>query len=150
VQSLFEGNFAEISPDGHYLAYQSAESGQLEVYVRPFPEVRSGPWQISSNGGTRPAWARNGRELFFLDSSNAMTAVPVHTTGTRFVAGTPKKLFEGNYLEPNPARHYDVSRDDQRFLMLKNGAPREAKRIPAHMVVVLNWLEELKQRVPTR
>ena len=148
--SLFAGNFAEVSPDGRYLAYQSGESGQSEVYVRPFPDVRSGPWRVSTAGGSRPAWARSGRELFFLDGSNAMMAVQVQTSGPTFSAGTPSRLFEGKYLEPNPARHYDVSPDGKRFLMIRNGKEADDKVTPASMVVVLNWTEEMKRRVPAR
>jgi serine/threonine protein kinase/Tol biopolymer transport system component len=150
TESLFRGGLAEISPDGRYLAYQSNESGQLEVYVRAFPDVRSGPWQISTAGGTRPAWGRNGRELFFLDGSNALTAVPVRTSGPTFIAGTPAKLFDTNYLEPNPARHYDVSPDSRRFLMIKDSVNSGANATARSMVVVLNWTEELKRLVPTR
>ena len=150
VERLFRGNFAEISPNGRYLAYQSDESGQMEVYVRAFPDVSSGPWQISNAGGTRPAWARNGRELFFLDGSNALTAVPVQTSGPTFRGGTPTKLFDTKYSEPNPARHYDVSPDGRRFLMIKDSTTADAKVAPANMVVVLNWQEELKRLVPTR
>jgi serine/threonine-protein kinase len=121
----------------------------MEVYVRPFPDVSSGPWQISNGGGTRPAWARNGRELFFLDGSNALTAVPVQTSGPTFLGGTPKKLFDTMYREPNPARHYDVSPDGRRFLMIKDSTAADAKVTPANMVVVLNWLQELRSRVPS-
>src|SRR5207237_4740560 len=91
-QMTLSANNGELSPDGHWLAYQSDESGQNQIYVRPFPNVDTGRWQISTSGGTKPAWARNGRELFYLDNANAMTAVPVQTTPP-FGAGTPKKLF---------------------------------------------------------
>ena len=149
VQNLFPGSFAEISPDGRYLAYVSNESGRLEVYVRPFPQVDSGRWQISTAGGTRPAWARNGRELFYLDGSNAFTVVPVRTSGPTFTMGSPAKVFDTKYVEPNPSRHYDVSPDGQRFLMLKDNAAGDPNATPASMVVVEHWFEELKQRVPT-
>ena len=147
VQGLFRGNFAEISPDGRYLAYQSDESGRMEVHVRPFPHVDSDRWQISTGGATRPAWARSGRELFYLDESNALTVVPVRTSGTTFIAGHPAKMFDTTYVYPNPARHYDVSPDGQRFLMLKEGAARDRNATPANMVVVQHWSEELKSRV---
>jgi eukaryotic-like serine/threonine-protein kinase len=148
TESLFRGGFAEISPDGRYLAYQSDESGQVQVYVRAFPDVRSGPWQISTAGGTRPAWGRNGRELFFLDGSGALTAVPVQTSGPTFIGGTPAKLFDTKYLEPNPARHYDVAPDSRRFLMIKDDVNSSANATAPSMVVVLNYFEELKRKVP--
>jgi serine/threonine protein kinase/Tol biopolymer transport system component len=149
VQHLFHGVFAEISPDGRYLAYQADEGGRYEVYVRPFPQVDRGRWQISTGGATRPVWARNGRELFYLDASSALTAVPVGTSGPTFTFGGPSKLFDTKYVEPNPARHYDASSDGQRFLMIKDRADGNPNATPASMVVVQNWFEELKQRVPT-
>src|ERR1700682_4675513 len=73
AEALFHTAFnelnGEISPEGHWLAYQSAESGQSEIYVRPFPNVDRGRWQISTSGGTSPVWARGGGELFFLDAN---------------------------------------------------------------------------------
>ena len=144
-ENLFRGSFPEISPDGRFLAYASDESGQLEVYVRAFPNVRNGPWRISTAGGAHPAWARNGRELFFLDASNALTAVAVNTSGPTLVSGTPAKLFDTRYLEPNPARHYDVSLDGQRFLMIKD-SPADPSATPASMVFVQSWFDELKTR----
>ena len=63
----------EISPDGRWIAYASNESGQFQVFVRPFPNVNEGRWQISPEGGTRPAWARDGKELFYLDANDLLT-----------------------------------------------------------------------------
>jgi serine/threonine-protein kinase len=149
VQNLFDGVFAEISPDGRYLAYESDESGPYEVYVRPFPQVDRGRWQISTGGGTRVSWGRSGRELFYLDASNGLTSVLVSTSGPTFSAGIPAKMFDTKYAEPNPARHYDVSADGQRFLMIKDSLG-DQNATPASMVVVEHWFEELKQRVPTK
>ena len=125
------------------------EAGRREIYVRPFPQVDRGRWQISTAGGTRSAWARNGRELFYLDESNTLIAVPVQTSGATFSAGKPAKVFDAKYAEPFPSRQYDVSPDGQRFLVLKDSPASDQNATSASMVVVLNWLEELKQRVPT-
>ena len=124
-QVLFAGSFPEISPDCRYLAYQSNESGMgVTIDVRPFPDVSSGHWQVSQGLGTRPAWAHNGRELFYLDEAGAFTVVPVDTFGPTFlVKGNPATLFDTRYVELIPARHYDVSSDDQRFLMIKGPHP---------------------------
>ena len=146
AQKLFHGNFAEISPDGRFLAYQSDESGRFDVHVRPFPLVNSDRWQVSTQGGTRPAWSRSGRELFYIDDSMALTAVPVRTSGPKFSTGSPERVFETTYAQPNPARHYDVSGDGRRFLMLKQSAA-DPNATPASMVVVEHWFEELKSRV---
>ena len=141
---------ADISPDGRWIAYQSNESGQEQVFVRPFPAVATGRWQVSTRGGSRPVWARNGRELFYLEGGNALFAVPVQATGSMFSAGNPTKLFEGRYFAGPSGRLYDVARDGQRFLMIKEGGIGDETTARASMVVVLNWQEELKQRVPTR
>jgi eukaryotic-like serine/threonine-protein kinase len=149
VQTLFDGFWGEFSPNGRYLAYVSAGGpGQSdEVYVRPFPQVDSGRWQVSTKGGTRPVWARSGRELFYLDPSNTLTAVPVQTSGSTFSAGKPAKVFDAKYSSPFPPRPYDVSADGKRFLMLKDSAAGTPNATPASMVVVEHWFEELEQRV---
>ncbi|HEU4694885.1 MAG TPA: hypothetical protein VFS23_41245, partial [Vicinamibacterales bacterium] len=146
AETRFPGAMADFSSDGRYIAYQSEESGRTEIYVRPFPEVNNGRWQVSTAGGTRPVWAESGRELFYLDASNALTVVPVATFGPTISFGSPTKLFDTPYAEPNPSRHYDVSADGQRFLMLKPsaGGPNAA---PLSMILVEHWFEELKQRV---
>jgi len=147
VETRFKGSMADFSPNGRYFAYQSEESGRSEVYIRPFPRVNNGRWQVSTAGGTRPVWARNGGELFYLDASNALTVVPVGTSGPTISIGIPAKLFDTRYAEPNPSRHYDVSVDGRRFLMLKASETGDAKATPVSMVLVEHWFEELKQRV---
>jgi eukaryotic-like serine/threonine-protein kinase len=131
-----------FSPDGRWLAYISDESGRSEIYVQPYPGP-GGKWQISTEGGTEPAWNPNGRELFYR-SGDKMMAVDI-ATQRGFAAGKPGMLFEGRY-QPSPVQSddYDVSPDGQRFLMLK---PTE-QAAPTQINVVLNWFEELKQRVP--
>jgi serine/threonine protein kinase/Tol biopolymer transport system component len=143
ARKLFHGSFAEISPNGRFLAYQSDESGRFDVHVRPFPDVDSDHWQVSTQGGTRPAWSRDGRELFYIDESMALTAVQVQTSGPTFDIGASAKLFEARYAQPNPARHYDVSPDGRRFLVLKQAAV-DPNATPASMVVIQHWFEELK------
>ncbi len=117
-EEFSEGN-GDISPNGRWIAYESNESGRNEVYVRPFPEVNTARWQISTDGGTRPLWARNGRELFYYALPGVVMAVPV-VDGVSFAAGAPKVVFKGTYLAPFAGRMYDVSPDGRRFLMIKN------------------------------
>ena len=93
-------------------------------------------------------WARSGRELFYLDASNALTAVPVSTSGPAISIGSPVRFFDTGYAEPNPSRHYDVSADGQRFLMLKAMTASDHPATPVSMIVVEQWFEELRQRVP--
>ena len=145
----FSEQNGEVSPDGLWLAYQSNESGRDEIYVRPFPNVEgAGRWQVSTSGGTRPVWARNGRELFFFLPPGKVMAVSVEQ-GPTFTSGAVRTLFEGQYMSVQSGRSYDVA-SDGRFLMVKNAVPTDsASTSPPQLVVVVNWLEELKRLVPT-
>ncbi|MGE3840453.1 MAG: protein kinase [Vicinamibacterales bacterium] len=136
---------AAVSPDGHWLAYQSDETGRYEIYVRPFPAVDSARWQISNAGGDRPVWGRDGRELFYRESDGdgiKLMAVAV-TTRPSFSTSSPQMLFRGEYLAPNDGRQvYDVDRRGERFLMIK------AADVPGQLrgdsiVVVQDWQQEL-------
>jgi len=144
VRSSFAERNPQISPDGRWLAFESNESGREEIYVRPFPNVASGQWQVSTGGGTVPLWSRTGRELFFRAGSSLMAA-SVGTDQT-FSAGAPAKLFDG-YMT-GLGRSYDASPDGQRFLMIKEGKTDRTQ--PASVVVVEQWFEELKRLVPGR
>ncbi len=145
LQTQFNESTPQFSPDGHWLAYVSDESGRKEIYVQPYPGP-GGKWQISTEGGVEPLWNRNGRELFYR-SGKKMMAVEI-ATKPGFSPGTPKVLFEGPYqlLPTISTPNYDVSPDGQRFLMLKPVESTEAA--PTQINVVLNWFEELKQKVP--
>jgi eukaryotic-like serine/threonine-protein kinase len=144
IRSPSNGTAPRFSPDGHFIAYASDESGRFEIYVRPYPGP-GGKWQISTEGGTEPVWNPKGRELFYR-SGTKMVAVEVTTQGT-FSADRPKLLFEAPYVpSPRSFQDYDVSPDGQRFLMLKTNEQTQA---PDQINVVLNWFEELKQKVPT-
>ncbi len=145
-QPLLDDEFtltaAAISPSGRFIAYGSNESGQPEIYVRPFPNVDDGKWQISRDGGVEPVWAPQGQELFYR-SNQALIVVGIKTEPT-FTQGSPAVLFTGNYLTGQINRQYDVGPDGQRFLMIK----QEQTGI-TQINVVLNWFEELKRLVPT-
>jgi len=144
LRTPFNESVPRFSPDGRWLAYISNESGRYEVYVQPYPGP-GGKWQISTDGGTEPVWNRNGRELFYR-SGDKMMAVDIATQPS-FVAGKPRMLFQGQYVPTNGTfPFYDVSTDGQRFLMLKPIDRGEAG--PTQINVVLNWFEELKQKVP--
>ena len=151
VQTTAHERNAEISPDGRWLAYESTESGQTEIYVRPMASGNPGRWQISSGGGTRPLWARNGRELFYLSPDGTMMSVAIEA-GEAFTPGTPKKLFSVRYYFGggiNAGRTYDVSPDGQRFLMLKEGGADPNAAQPM-INIVLNWFDELKRLAPAK
>ena len=148
VATEFRERNAELSPDGRWMAYQSTQSGQDEVYVRPFPNVEDGQWQISTGGGTHPLWASNGRELFYqYQRGAAVMTVPVQTEPS-FTPATPEILFEGTYVV-GVGRGYDVAADGQRFLMIKEGGEGNEAPAPVSIVIVQNWFEELRRLVPT-
>jgi serine/threonine-protein kinase len=151
IQTPFNERNAEISPDGHWLAYESDESGREEIYVRPFPDVNSGRWQVSSGGGSEPLWARNGRELFYRSPDDAVMGVRVESSAG-FRSGRPVKLVEAGYYGgaasgAAPGRTYDISPDGRRFLMVKESVT-DQNAAPLAIVVVQNWVEELKRLVP--
>jgi hypothetical protein len=141
----------EVSPDGRWIAYDSNESGQFEVYVRPYPRIDSGRWKISMTGGRQPLWSRDGRELYYRDYDGALMAVPV-TLRPTFAVSPPTKINDGSqYLGGGSqlgSRTYDLSLDGSRFLMIKAANPRGAT--PPTIVVTEHWFQELQARVPGR
>jgi eukaryotic-like serine/threonine-protein kinase len=150
LQSTFTERNAEVSPDGRWVAYQSNESGPDQIYVRPFPKVEAGHVQVSTFGGTRPVWARSGRELFYA-ANGALWAVTTQTTGAIFSAGNPTKIFEtAPYYFGSGARTYDIAADSQRFLMIKQASLSGQTAAAPSLVVIEHWTEELKQRVPVK
>ena len=148
----FEGH-TDVSPDGRWIAYASNESGQFEVYVRPFPNVDEGRWQISRAGGVAPRWGPDSREVFFQTGegpgSPVTLMVAANDTEPTFNPGIPRPLFEGPYrlgVGTNPWP-YAVSPDGQRFLMIKEPADA-GEAAGADIVPVQNWHEELTRLVP--
>ena len=146
--------YPDFSPDGRWLAYASDETGRFEVYVQAYPGP--GPrQQVSTSGGTGPAWSRDGRELFYTTTQTVggqatltkMMAVPVKLQPT-FTTGAARQLFEGRYGATGGIRSYDVTSDGRRFLMVqqKERPPLDA----AEFIFVQNWLEELTARVPVK
>jgi len=152
--SKFGEGSAKFSPDGHWVAYSSDESGKLEVYVQPFPGL--GPKiQISNAGGSDPVWRRMGGELYYREGDKMMV-VSVATRGSELKASAPKMLFTGNYYEGTgascemggpSAANYDVTPDGQRFLMVRDDSKAG---FGTSAIVVLNWAEELKAKERAR
>jgi eukaryotic-like serine/threonine-protein kinase len=152
-QILMSGTHAEFSPDGRWLAYRGGEPGPgtSRVYVQPYPSLDRRE-QVSVESGTSPTWRRDGREMYYVENASAegslkirMMAVPISTTPT-FVAGSPRVLFEGPFRNDGPFRGYDITPDGQRFLMVQE-VPQPPTSV-SQMILVQNWVEELKQRVP--
>jgi serine/threonine-protein kinase len=137
--------YPEISPNGRWLSYVSDESGRAEVWVRPFPG-EGGKWQISNAGGTEPIWSKDGQRLFYRQSARVWVADVRAENG--FSVGRPRVLFEqAGFGFADPVRSWDLAPDGRSFLMVKHG---EAKPEPVtEMILVQNWLEELKRLCPT-
>ena len=147
LQEKYSESQPQISPDGRWIAYVSDESGASEVYVRPFPEVNKGKAQVSTSGGDSPLWSPDARELYYR-SGDAVMMVPVES-GPAFKPGKATVLFQGTYSGTGVVSQvslWDISPDGKRFLMMKEIATEAPRKIN----VVVNWFEELKQRVPTK
>lgn len=134
---------AMFSPDGRWIAFQSDESGRFEVYVQRFP-VAGRKHQISTQGGTEPVWAPDGRTLFYREADRLMAANV--TLSDELSAARPTLLFERRYSAVDPAitANYDITADGERFLMVK-----DAEQDLTHINVVLNWTEAVTRLVPT-
>ena len=135
VAAGFQETYPRLSPDGRWLAYQSNESNRDEVYVLSFPQ-KGGKWLISTGGGIRPVWSRDGRELYYYSADGKIMAVPI-TPGARFQFGLPKPLFDVRLATASVS--FDVSADG-RFL-LPVLMPQQSTAL---MNVVLNWSRTLK------
>jgi serine/threonine-protein kinase len=139
----------DFSPDGHWVAYVSTESGRSEVYIQPFP----GPGaktQVSTAFGGEPVWTAHGRELLFRGATQ--TTMPIFSvaigSGSPLRVGVPRLLFEaknGEYDRTAPDRAWDATADGQRLLFVRNDASGDKPVTSLH--VVLNWTDELKRRV---
>jgi eukaryotic-like serine/threonine-protein kinase len=141
VASGFGEYGARISPDGHWLAYTSEESGRPEIYLRPFPAGTSST-AVSIGGGSEPSWRRDGRELFYRAPNGAVMSVPI-TLGAKVNAGKPSELFRAR-VPGNRSRHgisYATTADGQRFLVaVVIGEPA-----PPAITVVRNWVHAVQR-----
>ena len=140
LQTEFSEAGPRFSPDGRWLAYSSNESGQSEVYVRPFPGP--GPkWQVSTGGGRLPRWRKDGKEIFFMGPENKLTAAEVSASGARFEVGNVQQFFQTS-LASFGNDSYDVTADGQRFIIISSAEGRET----AGLNVVVNWDADAKKR----
>jgi Tol biopolymer transport system component len=139
IQSEFNERQARFSPDARWIAYSSNESGRDEVYVRPFlppgpGSPAGGKWQVTRDGGSRPIWRRDGKEMFYRSPTGAVMAVDV-LAGPAFQSGEPRALF----VLPQNLVDWDASPDGQRFLIARPIQPLNS----APITVELNWLSRL-------
>ncbi len=130
---------AQLSPNGRWLAYAIYESGHSDIFVSPFPPTGA-KWQISQNGGSRPRWRRDGKELFYFPpGDNQLYAVEVDGSGSSFQMGRTQPLFRTNLN--GLGWLFDVSKDGQKFLVQV-----AAEQSDRPLTLVLNWTEELKKK----
>jgi eukaryotic-like serine/threonine-protein kinase len=140
----FNESLAQFSADARWVAYQSDESGQSQIYVQPFPGP-GGKWQVSNAGGTQPRWNRNGKELFYVANDRKLMSVSLDTSDVKmFKSSSPVELFTTHLVETSGATQrpvYAVSPDGQRFLM---NVPAENVTL-SPTTVVLNWNPRTKK-----
>ena len=142
VQGAFVSTSARFSPDGHWIAYTSDESGRPEVYVIPFGGGE-GKWQISSAGGTQPMWRRDNKELFYWSAENTLVSVPIALKTGVVELGASHPLFRlsNTVGTVGLAGPYDVTTDGQRFVVITT--PQQASK---PITLVTNWTAELKHQ----
>jgi serine/threonine-protein kinase len=141
VATPFREATPALSPDGRWLAYVSSESGTSEVYVRPFPNVGEGRWQVSVGSGREPVWARNGRQLFYKGGEDMLMAATISTQGGFTVQDRKALLSASDYDNDEEHPRYNVSPDDKRFLMSRRNTGSGSE-----LVLVLNWFTGLRAR----
>jgi serine/threonine-protein kinase len=136
-----------LSPDGHWLAYVSDESGSWQLYVRPFPNANAGKWAVSSEGiMSPPLWAPDGRTIYYVDRANQVVASSIDAAGATLRIGQQQSVFDATPYLVSGFGSWDISRDGKRFLMLRRTAQRSLTR----MFVVENLPALLERASATR
>jgi dipeptidyl aminopeptidase/acylaminoacyl peptidase len=139
-----------ISPDGHWIAYSSDESGRPEIYARPLPIVGDSWLQISRDGGSKPLWSRDGREVFFVSPQRELMAATLALDAGIGVTRIDRLFDATPYTDAEAgtgARPFDVSLDGKRFLMARREGAANPLSTP-RIVVVLGWDDELRRLLP--
>ena len=135
LNTEFNERDGQFSPDTHWVAYESDENGNSEIYVRPFPDPSKAKWLVSRGGGTNPRWRGDSKELYYLAPDQSLMAVEV-TSGASFQPGVPKALFK-----VEGAEGFGVSADAKKFMV---GVPT-ADSSPVPVTVMVNWPSALKK-----
>jgi dipeptidyl aminopeptidase/acylaminoacyl peptidase len=141
VVSPYSDQMPRLSPDGRWMAYMSDESGQFEIYVRPFPSPGA-RIQVSTTGGTEPLWSRDGRNLFYRSGNRLMAAAV--TTVPSFAMTSRRLALEGEFVPNASHQNYDIAPDGKHFLMIKRAGGE------AQTIVVHNWLPEVRARIAAK
>ncbi|MEO5924074.1 MAG: protein kinase [Bryobacteraceae bacterium] len=136
LQSLFNESRGTFSPDGNWVAYQSDESGQFQIYVTPYPGP-GGKRQISLAGGISPRWRRDGKELFYVTQDGQLMAAPISARNGTLEVGSVQKLFDG--VPTSRGILYDVTADGQKFLVADDGVNTQP------LTLLQNWTAALRK-----
>ncbi len=147
LATRFNERDASFSPDGHWLAYTSTESGQNEVYVRPFPSA-PGRWQISTAGGDFASWTRNGKELIYRTPDQRIMAVSYTVEGNSFKPDRPRTWAEAAIVDRGPQnRNYDLHPDGQRVAVFKVTERDDEGKLD-RATLIFNFFNELRRIAP--
>ena len=145
LQTEFNEESGEFSPNGRWIAYESDESGKNEIYVRPFP-MAPGKWRVSSEGGIDPVWSPDGGVLFYRGADKKFYSAAVTVEGEGLRVGTVQALFD-DHFDSYRGRSYDIAPDGSFLFMAAEGAMVEKRDLP---ILVFNWFAELEQLVPLK
>ena len=138
--------FAAFSPDGRWLAYSNAETGQYEVYVRAFPD-KAGQVQISNAGGTMPVWSRNGHELFYRTEDQHIMVANYTVKGDFFAAEKPRVWFGKQLASSGLSVNFDLVPDGKRFVVLMPAESHEPLETQNHVKIAVNFFDEIRRRL---
>lgn len=139
----------QFSPDGHWIAYRSNESGsyEFEIYVRPFPAANGGKWQISSGGGLYAFWSKKNRQLFYETADNRIMVVDYSVEGSSFVPGKARPWYDKPLFYTGTS-NLDLAPDGKRFAALTLPATPALGKSTPHIVMIENFFDEVKRRIP--
>jgi serine/threonine protein kinase/Tol biopolymer transport system component len=149
LQTPYDERHGAFSPDGRWMAYDSNESGAIQVYVRAFPD-KGGKWQISNSGGVYPVWSRNGRELFFRTEDNQIMVASYTVRGDSFVADKPRVWSEKRIATISPFANYDLAPDGKRIVALMPAGTPGGQKAQSHVIFLENFFDEVRRRTATQ
>jgi serine/threonine-protein kinase len=139
--------YPSFSPDGRWVAYESDESGQSEIYVRSF-HASNGRSQISAGGGNYPIWSRTNRQLFYESPANYIMMIDYVADGDSFVPTKPRIWSTVQIDEKSLLPHFDLHPDGQRFAVFPRAEANDADKSSVHVTFLLNFFDELRRKVP--